>query len=431
MEPGERLRLCRAKAGIQQSGIPGYSGSYVSRVESGGRPGGAQFWRAAAAALGVSEQWLRSGTDDSSLELADAQKAVSEGDPAGLGALRSLLAREGLAEETRDQASSTLVDALMRLGRYAEAIPLLRSRLGGSAQDPLRECSDRMRLGRCLAESGDLHAAVDACQPMIDVIERLELQRTVPAIQLKVTLAGILTMRGDLVSAQGILSETALDAAVSGSDTALASVMWNSAHLARERGALREAQQLARRAVQLFDDAGELHRYAATLVVWADVALDSGSLDLDEIEQALTRGMDLLRQYGDAVELGYAWHDLSRLRALQDRPGEALDAVTKALVSLGPDHPLETVRCLVTRASLRLSVGDVENAGEDARHARGLLVGAPANYRTRRLWTKLAEDYYTAVGDLEGAIACYRNAVSAGHNVEARTGAQAADPAMG
>jgi hypothetical protein len=97
-----------------------------------------------------------------------------------------------------------LVDGLIVRGRLGEAIPLLRALLREDGSDPLQECRDRMRLARCLAESGDLHAAVDACTPLLPVIDRMALQRCLPAIRLKVTLVGVLTMRGDLVTAPEI-----------------------------------------------------------------------------------------------------------------------------------------------------------------------------------------------------------------------------------
>lgn len=403
------MRLTRVNAGLQQNCIPGYSSSYVSRVESGDRPGGREFWQAAASRFGVSEEWLRTGTDSAVLELADAQRAVYVGSPSGVSALRDLVERRDVAEATRDQARTSLIDALMSQGRYLSSIPLLREQLPHSVNDPLRQCGQRMRLARCLSESGDLHAAVDVCQPMLTVIEELQLQQTVPAIQLKVTLAGVLLLRGDLISAQGLLEETALDAAVEGSDDALASVLWNAAHLARERGDNATAEQLAHRSSRLFDRAGNLRRYATTLVVWADIALDTHSPDLSAIEQRLLRGMELIAPFGDAVEIGYAYHDLGRLRAAQGRHQDAAMAMDQAMASLGPDHPLESARCLITRASLDLAAGDRGSAHRHAKQAHDLLKSIPANFRARRLWTALAEAY-SSVGDLEAAVLCYQHA---------------------
>jgi tetratricopeptide (TPR) repeat protein len=244
------------------------------------------------------------------------------------------------------------------------------------------------------------------------VIDDLNLHRCVPAIQLKVTLAGVLTMRGDLLTAHELLENTEVDAALSGSDEALASVLWNSAHLARERGMAAESERLARRAVQLFDQAANMHRYAATLIVWADVALDGDAPNLDEIERRLTQGLDLVRQFGDTLEIGYGCHDLGRLRAAQGRTNEALAALDEALAFLGPENILETARCLITRSAVAMEAGQQDLARSSAGKAQELLEQTPANYRAARLWTALAEDYFCVVADMPAALQCYRNAAA-------------------
>jgi len=51
--------------------------------------------------------------------------------------------------------------------------------------------------------------------------------------------------------------------------------------------------------------------------------------------------------------------------------------------------------------------------GDSAEQARALLEKTSANYRTGRLWTALAEDYYSVVGDEGSALQCYRSAAAA------------------
>ena len=69
---GARLRAARERSGLSQRQLsfPGCSPAYISRIESGDRIPSLQLLRELGRRLGVSEDWLATGTEESGTDQA-------------------------------------------------------------------------------------------------------------------------------------------------------------------------------------------------------------------------------------------------------------------------------------------------------------------------------------------------------------------------
>src|SRR5205809_1863449 len=172
---GQRLKRLRLERGLSQRELsaPGVSYAYISRIEAGARQPSVKALRKLAAKLGVSADYLETGSEvrveeERELRLSEAElKLRLERDAAGSETdFRELLAEAVEAGDTDAvlRARIGLGEAAARQGDYAEAVGQLEEPLAGPALSPLSHGDVFATLARSYSAMGRPERAVELLQ---------------------------------------------------------------------------------------------------------------------------------------------------------------------------------------------------------------------------------------------------------------------------
>src|SRR5690349_13721786 len=178
---GERLKRLRLERGFSQRELasPGVSYAYISRIEAGTRQPSVKALRRLAAKLGVSADYLETGSDlDPSsvreLNLADLELAVRLGDHAGgREALSDALAESTAAGDNAaaGRARVALAQLALEDGCNQDAVELLEQAVEGEAFLPVDGFQIYANLGRAYAGAGRPEKAAELFQHCMDGVE--------------------------------------------------------------------------------------------------------------------------------------------------------------------------------------------------------------------------------------------------------------------
>src|SRR4051812_36138701 len=160
---GVRLRRLRRERGISQRALaaPGVSYAYISRIEAGDRQPSTKALRQLAPKLGVSVEYLETGSDlrdqeQRELRLADAELALRLGGDDVEAELQELLA-EADASGDRQAAAGARVAlgfAASERGDTAAAAALIERAIGSGWLSPLERPDVYLTLGRAYGALG-------------------------------------------------------------------------------------------------------------------------------------------------------------------------------------------------------------------------------------------------------------------------------------
>jgi len=151
---GQRIRRLRLERGLSQRELqsPGVSYAYISRIEAGARTPSVRALRKIAPKLGVSADYLETGSDLSvaerlELRLRDAQLELRLGTDLPttiekLQAIRADCAAAGL-ERLCAQTNAMLGVAAQQQGRTREAVTTLEGAVASGFVSPESECGTR------------------------------------------------------------------------------------------------------------------------------------------------------------------------------------------------------------------------------------------------------------------------------------------------
>lgn len=173
---GVRLRRLRLDRGLSQRQLscPGASAAYISRIEAGTRRPSVKALRLLARGLGVSVEWLESGTElgereSREIRLADAELSLRLGkDPGGAEeAFRRLLdeALSATDDESAARARVGLGAAAAHRGDHAEAIAQLEGAVSSGLLSPLTHPDTYATLARS-------HTALGMPERAVQLLER-------------------------------------------------------------------------------------------------------------------------------------------------------------------------------------------------------------------------------------------------------------------
>ena len=161
---GQRLKRLRLEQGLSQRELaaPGVSYAYISRIEAGSRQPSVKALRRLAAKLGVTTEYLETGsqldrTEALELRLTDLELAVRLGDSSGAQAKLEALLGEAVAAADRPLALRARVALAMlatERGEFARVVELLEAAVEGEPFDPLSRPELYAQLGYGYARSG-------------------------------------------------------------------------------------------------------------------------------------------------------------------------------------------------------------------------------------------------------------------------------------
>jgi transcriptional regulator with XRE-family HTH domain len=272
---GQRLRRLRHERGLSQRELasPGVSYAYISRIEAGARRPSVKALRMLARKLGVSADYLETGSeirdvDERELRIADAELGLrldEDTDRAETALLRlrdeAVAAGDAIAAS---RANLALGLASAAAGRNADAIERLEAGLEVSPVSPSLRPDVFATLGRAYTATSRPDLAVELFERCLQEIAEDAPEDFAAQVRFRTYLSGALSDLDELDRAQAVL-DAALERVEDGVTDAYARVrLYRSlARLNDARGRPLTALEYVRRALALLavtDDAEELAR---------------------------------------------------------------------------------------------------------------------------------------------------------------------------
>lgn len=370
---GQRLKRLRLERGLSQRELaaPGVSYAYISRIEAGTRQPSVKALRKLAAKLGVTADYLESGSQLDpgavrELRLSDLELAVRLGDSEGSEPpLREILAE---AETAADAACA--FRARVALAAVCEehhdmqsAIELLQAAIAEELAHPAEQVDVFQQLGRAYAGAGRTAQAVELFERCL------------------VECAG----KPTLEARYAVMLSYALT----------------------DVGEMARAEEVVRSALEKGHDSED--PYMRVRLYWSMARLSEAegrpSLALSNIRKAIA----LLESTEDALHLARAHMLASRLLLERERADDAAEHVERAELLLGPAPAMPDVSELtIQRSRIACLRGEAEAAID---YARDVLAVDTSPVDRGQALAALAEGL-ALKGDQEEADRAYRDAVS-------------------
>jgi tetratricopeptide (TPR) repeat protein len=406
---GHRLREARERAGLSQRQLsfPGCSPAYISRIEAGDRIPSLQLLREMGRKLGVSEDYLATGSEgrDESAMLVEAELALrlDEQD------LAETLYGDALSEATnpwaRARGLAGLGQLAFRQGRPRDAIRFLEEAGSLSTEAVEDDPSAVETLGRAYAAIDRLDAATELFRHSLEAAR--ERQDPVEAVRFAVLLANALIDRTDFSDAEQLLERTLEESPVTRDPVVRARVYWSQSRLYSLQNDHLRASRQARKALNILEMTEHTYYAAQAHQLLAHIELDRERPE--EALDLLEKGRGLLEDGGTPVD--HALFDLERARALIQlgRREEAAALAMEANGLLADASPQDAGRGYALVADVYADLGDRAKAIELYELATEVLSAFPSRYLVE-VYQKLA-DVLEAEGRKDDALKVLKDAV--------------------
>jgi transcriptional regulator with XRE-family HTH domain len=380
---GQRLRRLRHERGLSQRELagPGVSYAYISRIEAGARRPSVKALRMLARKLGVSADYLETGselreTDERELQIADAELELRLTQvPEEAEAKLERLLEDSVAAGDKVAASRANIAlglAAAQAGRNSDTIQRLEAGLEESRYSPSARPDVYATLGQAYAASGEPTKAVELFERCLRSVTEELPDDFASQVRFTTYLSYALTDLGDLRRAEQVLEEAIGQAREMTDAYSRVRLYWSIARLADVNGRPTVALDYIRKAIALLDVTDDTLHLARAHLLCASIMLAQG-----RAEEA-GRHHDLAeRLLGANAEP----KDLSELYADQSKRAAALGDVElalskgKAAVAVLPrdENPREKGCALWALAEARALAGDADGADTAFRDATGLL----------------------------------------------------------
>lgn len=360
---GRRLRDARQAAGLSQRQLafPGCTAVYISRIESGERIPSLQVLRELGARLGVSADWLATGSEPPGLAgdpLVDAEVALRFDELERAHAAFERLLIEETEPARRARALAGLGHAAFAGGDHLDAIDLFEQALalhpGLDDADP----SVADSLGRAYALTSQYAEAIAVFERRLDAAQ--ERRDALQTVRFAVLLANALCDRGAFPRAERVLGHALSLARDMDDPLVRARLWWSQSRLHTLQNDVENAERYARYALDTLELTEHVRYSGLAHQVLAHIKLDRG--EAGEALELLERGLPLVREGGNAYE--EALFAVERARALvqlgQDE--DARDLAAAAAEALAEGSPVDAGRAHLLLGEIHERLGDAEQA---------------------------------------------------------------------
>jgi transcriptional regulator with XRE-family HTH domain len=376
---GQRLKRLRLDRDLSQRELaaPGVSYAYISRIEAGSRQPSVKALRRLAAKLGVSADYLETGSDldpdgERELQLGDLELAVRLGETAAAAeGLRDVLAQAEAAGDHHCiwRARVSLAAIAMERGTFGAAVAVLEDAVRDEPFDPVIHDDVYGELARAYSAAGHAHRAVQLLERCLDELGDGE----DPMLEARyaVLLSYALSDAGDLSRAEEVVQQ-ALERADESEDPYMrVRLYWSMARLASAEGRSTVALTNVRKAIALLQATDDTLHLARAHILAANIALkrDDASIasrHLDDAERLLGKAPAA----EDAIEIT---HCRSRVALLLGDAGRATALAREALSLIGDESPSDQGRAYAALADALALGGTTDEAHEAFTHAVALL----------------------------------------------------------
>jgi tetratricopeptide (TPR) repeat protein len=382
---GQRLRRLRLDRGLSQRELsaPGVSYAYISRIEAGTRQPSVKALRKLAPKLGVSTEYLETGSaiaaeQQRELELGDAELQLRlSKDSSGSGRTLSDLLSSSL--EAGDFASAARARIALGMlaaqeGRHDEAVRLLEEAMETEpSPHPTTRPDVFATLGQSYALIGKPRQAVEMFERCLEQVRTEDDENVIGLVRFGIYLSYALVDAGDISRAHEVVQEAIQRA--DGFDDPYTQVRlhWSVARLAVLQGRPSGALENIRRAIALLEatedtvQLGRAHLLCGFIMNTEGKTKDAGKhLELAE---------RLLTSRHDTNDLASLRAEQAKHAALLGKGDETVKRAQEALDLLGDEDPGERGGILAAMAQGHALQGDTTRAEREFAEAIGLLEG--------------------------------------------------------
>jgi tetratricopeptide (TPR) repeat protein len=374
-----RLRRLRLERGLSQRELagPGVSYAYISRIEAGQRRPSVKAIRTLARKLGISAQFLETGSmttseEDREIRLSDAELRLRLGEDldGAEDVLRDVLreAQEAGDAESATRAQIALGLAASRAARHAEAAEHLERAIEAPTVTPLAQPDVYVTLGsaylaldrpeqaahlyeRCLAELED--------DPAADASARIRF-----ATHLSYALSNL----GRFAEAREVLTDLAAQSKATLDPYARIRLYWSLARLSAMEGHSQTGLRHLRRAIALLETTEDTLHLARAHLTCAEILILDGQAENAGVH--LEQAERLFELGGDALDLGAVRAQEAKRAAMLGDHDAAIGRANESL-ELAGDSPLGSA--YFGLALGHTGKGDVDAADQAFREAVSLL----------------------------------------------------------
>lgn len=364
---GRRLRRLRLERGLSQRELsgPGITYAYISRIEAGSRQPSVKALRMLARKLGVTLEYLETGSGLPADQLRELRLAEQElrlrldGD-ADLAEARAILVE---AEAELDVAA--LIRARILLGFIASAagdqlgtIEQLSRVIGSELVRPSSRPDVYATLGHAYALAGLPDQAVALFEHALEELSRLEPGNRAAEVRYATYLSYALTDLGELERAGSLLAELWERAEHVEDRYTRIRLYWSLGRVALEEAKPLAALDCFRRAVALLEATEDAIHLARAHVACADAELSAGE-ELAGVATHLEQAERLLQGQAARADMAVI-RRLQALAALRAGDPAAAAAIAEQALLLSSGIPSEQGRVWRALAEARAGTGDLE-----------------------------------------------------------------------
>ncbi len=364
---GRRLRRLRLEQGVSQRDLsaPGITYAYISRIEAGARQPSVKALRMLAKKLGVTPEYLETGSDLGSGDLRELRVAEQElrlrldGAASTPEVVEILAEAEASADVTAaTRARIVLGCAAAASGDHPEAIEQLARVVDSELVTPATRPDVYSTLGHSYAAAGSPRAAVALFERALEQLAHLEPENVSARIRYSTYLSYALTDLGELQRAKAVVAEVFAGSHDASDRYTRVRLYWSLGRLSLEQARPHAALDNFRRAVALLEATEDTMHLARAHVACADATISAG----DDLGSALHH----LEQAERLLEPKPGRDDLAVIRRMQAM------CATRAGDLTGAEHLGEQALQLATelpneRGHAWWAIAEARAAGDDPR----------------------------------------------------------------
>jgi tetratricopeptide (TPR) repeat protein len=376
---GQRLRRLRLERGLAQRELagPGVSYAYISRLEAGQRQPSVKAIRTLARKLGVSAQYLETGSsttseEDRELRLLDAELRLRLGERVAEAedVLRGLLVEASDAgdHEVAARVEVGLGFAAARAGRHEEAVELLERAVASDVISPTSQPDVYVTLGTAYLSLDRPEQAAELYARCLDELAQEASDDDNARVRFGTHLSYALSNLGRFREARGVLNDVTSGGRRPGDPYGRIRLYWSYARLSAMEGQAKTALRQIRRAIALLESTEDTLQLARAHLLCSEILILDGDagpagLHLEQAERLFELG-------GDARDLGAVRAQQAKRAALLGEAEEALARAEESL-ALTTENPLGSAKFAV--GSAYALKGEYEQADEAFAEAVALL----------------------------------------------------------
>jgi len=397
---GQRLRALRVERGLSQAELAGdlVSPSYVSLIEADRRSPEREVLEGLAHRLGCSALYLETGVlpeevSEQRLQLKFGEIALANGELAEANDRFRALSVQS-SSEIRHGATWGLAQTEEALGNLHEAMTHLEALLEPArAGEPGTPGLLTLLITRCRIYrlAGDFARAIEVGEDAVREVHELGLEGTEDEVRLASSLVACYFARGDMFSAQHLVSRVIERAEKLGSRQAQGAAYWNASAVAAARGQLTDALELASKTLALLAEAAPDSSLAGMRITYAWLLLRCDPPRLDEADALLERAHELLSGLSFSPHLANCETEMARSALLRGDFDGAVRIAGQAIERCEETGAAEGAHAKVIAGLALVMSGQAEEGAALAAAAAERLATMGSQHDAAQAWRELAE----------------------------------------